>query len=68
MAKIEFYAESWSKAISMLEKEVGPRQYYLHNSCGGKDWKLSLSFPNHKFTLEVNDKTAVWLSLKLNQR
>lgn len=50
--------------LKLLETEVGPRHYWLHNKIGGANWTLD----NHKdgYHLQINDQSkAIWILLKL---
>lgn len=47
--------------VEWLEKNVGPRQYYLHNQSGGHSWRY---YADDR-TLEIKDeKAAVMFCLK----
>ena len=47
-----------------LEKNVGPRTYYLHSQLGGKNWAIKNSFTN-KVVVCVNDpELATFITLK----
>jgi hypothetical protein len=66
MTKITVKAKSFDHLVKLLEKELGPRTYYLHTRCGSKDWSIYYSFPDRNFTIEFKDaRIATWISLKL---
>ena len=50
--------------LKLLEQEVGPRRYWLHNKIGGVKWSME----NQKdgYHLRIDDQsTAIWILLKL---
>lgn len=47
-----------------LEKNVGPRRYYLHSQIGGDDWMIKVRSGGAYCTVSVDDpKLATYLLL-----
>jgi hypothetical protein len=52
--------------LRLLETDISPRRYWLHNKIGGTDWVVNLNHGKIHLSME-NDAKAVWVLLKLDQ-
>lgn len=53
-----------AKILGFLEREVGPRSYWLHNRIGGTGWSVDINNGRIQVTID-DDKMATFLILKL---
>lgn len=52
------------KIMGYLEKNVGPRRYYLHSQVGGDQWMIEMRSGGAYCTVSVDDpKLATYLIL-----
>lgn len=61
---VEFQVTNHTKVLKLLQQEIGPRRYYLHNQIGGVGWSIRL---NQGFNTVIidNDQLATVILLKL---
>lgn len=55
-----------AKILGFLEREVGPRSYWLHNRIGGTGWLVDINHGQIQVTID-DDKMATFLILKLKR-
>lgn len=63
MAKIKL-KKSYEATINFVEKEIGPKTYYLHNRCGGSGWEVYRDRTRACIAIISDDRLASWLLLK----
>ena len=55
-----------TKVLHFLEKEVGPRNYWLHSKVGGEGWMVNFNYGNIHVTMS-DDQMATFVILKFKR-
>ena len=51
------------KVLGFLEREIGPRTYWLHSKIGGNGWAVDFNYGNIRVTIS-DDQMATFIILK----
>lgn len=66
-AKIKLSLGHCKSAQAWCEKNISPRQYWLHNQFGGEGWKIYSTYSDGFWYLETEDPSYIsWIQLTLD--
>jgi hypothetical protein len=51
------------KVLGFLEREIGPRKFWLHSKIGGDGWTVDFNYGNIRVTMP-NNQMATYVKLK----